>query len=243
MIFSKLYSIDISTASREIGDYRSIGEFFVRDLKPGMRPIDSGFVSPVDGTLRSSGSVFERKCFIVKDVSYDVAELVLDPSVEDYLINGRWFNFYLSPQDYHHVHSPIDGEIVSCTFIPGTLLPVNDFSLKRVPHLFTLNERVVVAVKTQKGLVVVVLVGALNVGRIEMAFSEFFEKNQDLNVSCRQVVRRELSSPLPIRAGDRLGTFYMGSSVIVIAQEGVLQEGESLSSTRVVYGMRLAPLA
>src|SRR3974390_3546814 len=55
--FARTYDVDVEAASRPIDDYPSIGDFFIRDLRDGLRPIESAFVSPVDGVLRNFGTI------------------------------------------------------------------------------------------------------------------------------------------------------------------------------------------
>jgi len=132
-----------------------------------------------------------------------VAALLGDQRLADDLEGGQCFNFYLSPKDYHRVHSPVDGTVVSVRRVLGDLWPVNDWSWQRVPGLFTVNERLVVELATSMGKVVVVLVGAFNVGRVTTAFNW------------------PSDSPVDLQAGSHLGTFGMGSSVVVLYQPSV----------------------
>src|SRR5688500_16648225 len=140
--FADTYQIDIDAAGRELHDYPSIGHFFIRDLREGLRPIESDLVSPVDGTLRSFGVVKDGRLEQIKGKSYTVASFLGEPSASRYE-NGTYFNLYLSPQDYHHVHTPVSGNIQRSVHIPGKLWPVNDWSLANVEELFSVNERVV----------------------------------------------------------------------------------------------------
>ncbi|GAC1432234.1 MAG: hypothetical protein NVSMB68_04690 [Thermoanaerobaculia bacterium] len=213
--FASTYEIDVDAADQEIGHYPSIGQFFTRDLREGLRPIESDFVSPVDGTLRNFGVVTGGQLEQIKGKSYTVASFLGDATYAARYDNGLFFNLYLSPQDYHHVHSPVAGRIVRSVHIPGKLWPVNDWSIANVDQLFSINERVVTYIEGDLGLVAVVMIGATNVGKISVVYDSFIS-----NVRGDRTVSRDYQPPVPIEAGGRLGTFHMGSSVVVLVEAG-----------------------
>src|SRR6185436_20453861 len=68
--FAKTYQIDVDAADRELHHYPSIGHFFTRGLREGLRPIEGDFVSPVDGTLRNYGVVTDGKLDQIKGKTY-----------------------------------------------------------------------------------------------------------------------------------------------------------------------------
>lgn len=213
-LFARTYQIDVEAAGKEIDEYPSIGHFFIRDLREGLRPIESDFVSPVDGTLRNFGVVTDGRLEQIKGRSYTLSRFLGDDSHASRFENGSFFNLYLSPQDYHHVHSPVEGKIVRSVHIPGKLWPVNDWSLAHVDELFSINERVVTYIDSSLGLVAVVMVGATNVGKISVVYDSFISNTAGTS---RSAVR-DYSSPIKIATGDRLGTFHMGSSVVVLLE-------------------------
>src|SRR6185295_4893181 len=50
--FIRHFKIDCSEAEKPVEEYPTLGDFFIRRLKPGARPIASvDLVSPVDNTL------------------------------------------------------------------------------------------------------------------------------------------------------------------------------------------------
>jgi phosphatidylserine decarboxylase len=214
--FASAYDIDVDAAGEAIHDYPSIGHFFTRDLREGLRPIESDLVSPVDGTLRNYGVVADGHLEQIKGKSYTVARFLGDEQYAKRYDNGVYFNLYLSPQDYHHVHSPVEGQIVRSVHIPGKLWPVNDWSLANVDELFAINERVVTYVECAYGLVAVVMIGATNVGKISVVFDTFLSNSVLVN----RTVARNYDPSIAIHAGSRLGTFHMGSSVVLLFEPG-----------------------
>lgn len=236
--FVNRYGIDMSAASEPLESYRSIGELFTRDLKPGARPIDpGGILSPVDGVLRSCGEIQAGQIPQVKGKTYGVEELLRNEELARRYADGSFLNFYLSPPDYHHIHAPIEGRIVSCGHVPGTLWPVNEWSINTIPKLFTVNDRVICTLETPIGSVTVVMVGATNVGRIELSFDQRISKTRD-------VAYEHYASPVDVPRGGRLGTFHMGSSVVVLCERARLglSRLSGLCPTPVRFGMKLADI-
>lgn len=215
--FADTYKIDVDAAGKPLHEYPSIGHFFIRDLAEGLRPIEGNFVSPVDGVLRNFGVIANGRIEQVKGKTYTLARFLADEANASRYENGAFFNFYLSPQDYHHVHSPIGGAIVRSVHIPGKLWPVNDWSLANIDELFSINERVVTYVDDARlGRVAVVMIGATNVGKISVTYDSFLSNNAVAD----RTVARDYTPPVPIAVGARLGTFHMGSSVVVLLEPG-----------------------
>lgn len=224
-LFIRAYGIDVTTAELPIERYRSIGEFFTRNLRPGVRPIEGDVVSPVDGRLRGWGRIEGGLLEQVKGKTYSVEELLGDaecavlgdePLAPRY--DGGWyFNFYLAPPDYHHIHAPIGGVIRGVRAIPGNLWPVNDWSIRTIDKLFAVNERIVVTIESALGLVTVVMVGATNVGKISLSFDSI--RSNRLSAPLQ---RARYEPALSIEVGARLGTFHLGSSVVVLFEPGAL---------------------
>lgn len=214
--FARAYQIDTAAAGKSLHEYPSIGHFFIRDLREGLRPIESDFVSPVDGVLRNFGNVENGRLEQIKGKTYTVARFLGDDELARRFERGTYFNMYLSPQDYHHVHSPIGGTIVRSVHIPGKLWPVNDWSLANIDELFSINERVVTYVESALGLVAVVMIGATNVGKISVVYDSFISNS----ANTKNTVSRNYDPVIPIAPGDRLGTFHMGSSVVMLLEPG-----------------------
>jgi phosphatidylserine decarboxylase len=115
---------------------------------------------------------------------------------------------------YHRVHVPVDGRIIGWRHVPGRLFPVNGPSVRSLEGLFTRNERVAVLIDSEAhGRVAVVLVGAANVGRISLSFADLVTNRGARGGSV------SLEAPLPVRRGDELGTFHLGSTVVLLVAD------------------------
>ena len=89
--------------------------------------------------------------------------------------------------------------------------------MRSVPGLLTRNERVVVFLETEgHGPVAVVLVGAANVGRISLAFTDLVTN------SGGSPKVGEPPSPVPLARGAELGTFNLGSTVVLLLADNAL---------------------
>ena len=211
-VFARVTGIDLSEAELSPDEYASFEELFTRNLKRGLRPIGEGLVSPVDGTIRGIGWVSEGKIEQVKGMSYSMSELLSDPALAQRYEGGVFVNLYLSPRDYHHVHAPLDGVVSKFRHIPGRLLPVNDWSVRRFPQLFSQNERLVIEIESEWGVVLLVMVGATNVGRMTLTFDPLVTNAGAIG----PITTHLLSPPVPVVKGSRLGTFHLGSTVVLI---------------------------
>lgn len=240
--FIKRYRVDTSEIARDVSDYSSLSEFFVRDLRPSARPIGPGVVSPVDGTITEYGQLREDRLLQVKDKTYSVYSLLRNDELAKRYLNGFFITFYLAPPDYHHIHSPVDGGIVQMLHIPGKLWPVNQAMVLRVDALFTVNERMVTVIESHAGLVSVVKVGATNVGSIALSYDSFVSNRTPRLFSKHQLIERPFRPEIPVKKGERIGTFQMGSSVVVLFEPQCFVPVATLQSGKVRLGMTIGEM-
>ncbi len=225
--FQRHFKIDMNEAEHPIEHYKTIEQLFTRSLKKGTRPIGKDPVHPVDGDLVGLQKLVGNSLFQVKNITYSFSDLTQhQPDLFKNVLT-----YYLCPTDYHRVHSPVTGVIKGIVGVAGELWPVNEKSRKYVPRLFSRNERVVIEIETQTGPVLVVMVGATNVGKMSLRFDPQFQSNV-----ARQPPLLKKDFNIPIQAGEELGVFHMGSTVIVAysqdlknIQGGKTKMGQSLS--------------
>jgi len=230
--FVSFFGIEMDEAEMPLKSYKSIEDVFTRKLKKDVRPIMSELVSPAEGTLSISAPAIEQQAVQVKGRNYDLGKLIGLRSSDqiDYQLDSQsnklsWYStIYLAPHNYHRVHAPVSGELVQITYVPGTLWPVNKLFVKFMPKLFLRNERLIFEMKLDNGgTVYTVMVGALNVGRIVSPFWSDFATNSDI---FKQEASTTLSfdSPRPVKVGEELGTFMLGSTVVLVFDDKSLEK-------------------
>jgi phosphatidylserine decarboxylase len=216
--------VALEEAEFPLAHYRNLAQFFTRRLKENARPIQGPLVSPIDGFLRGVGTVSSGTILQVKGRPYRVADLLGDELEATKFEGGAFFNFYLSPRDYHRIHLPCQGAIRSLRHLPGKLWPVNQWAVQNVERLFAVNERVVLSLTTPYGEVAVVMIGALNVGGISVPF-DHIQTNRWYWPWQRPAEHFiQYDPPKSFNAGAEVGTFHMGSAVVLLFPPGVSPE-------------------
>jgi phosphatidylserine decarboxylase len=152
-----------------------------------------------------------------KGIDYEAAALLGDAELARRLEGGAYATIYLSPKDYHRIHFPLGGAITGWRYLPGQLWPVNPASVRAVPGLFAVNERLVTVLDTPLGRCAVVAVGATVVGRVHAYYDPTVPHT---NTPAAPFQRRDYGTPIPVAKGQELGAFEMGSTVIVMFEPG-----------------------
>jgi len=235
--------MDLSEAEHPLEAYGSVNHLFTRRLAPGLRtwsrePAVVG--SPVDGIVGQAGPVVEGRLLQAKGRWYSAAALAGGEGEAGPYLGGFFLTLYLSPRHYHRIHSPASGQITLARHIPGGLLPVNVPAVQHVPDLFVRNERVVLQMEGTGGGLALVAVGATNVGGISTAFDPGWGGGGAgpeglgagslpapiTNRSTAPEPLRRYRPPLPVRAGDEVMAFHLGSTVVLLLSPGTeLVEG------------------
>ncbi len=212
--------------------YETLNKLFTRHLRePRVFNADEDvMISPCDALITECGKVHDFTSFQIKGMKYKVDELLgdfIDSKNKHRIKNGRFINFYLSPRDYHRYHIPLDCRITKAVHIPGKLYPVNFTYLNKQQDLFIENERVVIECYTKNDeLFYMVLVGALNVGKMEVSFEPNIQTNSEIRESVSYTY-----DDLTMKKGDDFGCFQMGSTIVLIAEnmDIFVKSGEKVS--------------
>lgn len=214
--FAWFFKIVSEEAEHSAYHYGSLDAFFTRKLKHHSRPLKGEFIHPVDGKLTEQGEVKQGELIQAKGWTYPLSEFLGDESLAKAYEGGAFATYYLCPADYHRVHSPLAGNLVSARHIPGMLWPVNEWSVTNIKRLFSLNERVVMNFTTAKGKWSLVMVGATNVGHITVSVDPSITTNRWM---WHAPTDRRYTPEIPIKAGDELGMFHLGSTVICVYEK------------------------
>lgn len=221
-LFARAYRIRIDEAEKGIEDYPSIGDFFVRRLRSSARPLgEEGLLHPADSLVTQAGPIQDGQLVQAKGRSYSLANLLDRDEWAPTYRDGAFVTYYLCPTDYHRVHSPVNGSVRRVRHVPGALWPVNEWSVGRIADLFCVNERVIVEVDSVHGPVAAVFVGATNVGKITLAFWPEFATNL---AKVRSPRERNFGPETLLSKGDELGTFHMGSTVVLLLSAQALRQ-------------------
>ncbi|KAK4438222.1 Phosphatidylserine decarboxylase proenzyme 2 [Sesamum alatum] len=224
--------INLSEIKYPLEHFKTFNEFFIRELKPGARPItsiecDDVAVCGADSRLTAFETASDAMRFWIKGRKFSIRGLLGTEVSSSAFIDGSLVIFRLAPQDYHRFHVPVSGTIEKFVDIPGCLYTVNPIAVNsKYCNVFTENKRVVSLISTKEfGKVAFVAIGATMVGSIT-----FTKKEGDY-----------------VKKGDEFGYFSFGGSTVIcvfekdsIKIDGDLLENSSRSlETLVSVGMKL----
>ncbi|MBP3195107.1 MAG: phosphatidylserine decarboxylase [Cardiobacteriaceae bacterium] len=218
-IFSKITGANCDFAARKnLYEYKSLLDFFTRELADGAREINSdenAIVSPVDGRVAIYGDINNQQLFQAKNHKYSLSALLNCPIQAKKYESGKTITIYLAPDDYHRIHAPVDCVLQSMSFCPGDKHSVAINLLEKIDGLFIANERLVCNFSSARGEFSLVMVGALNVGSIATVWSGELKNNiEDGNFYFYP------DGNISFKKGDEIGRFNLGSTVILCFEEG-----------------------
>jgi phosphatidylserine decarboxylase len=236
--YVRFYRVDLGETADPVASFRTFDAFFTRRLREGARPLDAAtdvVLSPCDARLHGLGRVpKDLSLEQIKGRSYALRDLLGDERLAAQFEGGVHATLYLSPSMYHRVHWPAEGLVVGWRRIPGRLYPVNALAVRHVERLFAVNQRVVVELASEGfGPMAVVLVGATNVGRISLPF-ESMGAPPSIHGDWVEPVR-----PIDVRRGEELGTFHLGSTVVLLAADARLASAGPVEGSLVKMGEAL----
>ncbi|MDB0568670.1 archaetidylserine decarboxylase [Ralstonia solanacearum] len=232
--FIARYNVNMAEAVQtEPGAYATFNDFFTRALRPGARPLATArLVCPVDGAISQFGRIERDQIFQAKGKSFSSSALLAgNEALARRFDDGLFATLYLSPRDYHRIHMPCDGRLVSMRYVPGELYSVNPATARAIDALFARNERVVCEFDSPHGPFALVLVGATIVGSIATAWHGIV--NPPRNPSVRHWDYRDRN--ITLKQGEEMGRFLLGSTVVLLFPQGPLQFNPDWAPTRAVH--------
>lgn len=236
--YARLFGADLAEAALPPEAYPSFGAFFTRRLREGVRPIAAGpgvVVAPADARLATIGALpADGRLEQIKGRTYAIEALLGSAQDAAPFRRGAHATLYLSPGMYHRVHAPVDGRVTGWRYVPGRLFPVNAAGVRAVAGLYARNERVALFLDSDlHGPVAVVLVGAANVGRVSLAFTDL------VTHAGARAGRFVPGQPIALRQGDELGVFNLGSTVVLLVADPALVPADVVAGNRVRMGQAL----
>jgi phosphatidylserine decarboxylase len=205
----------IDMSDYEETHYPTLEAFFLRQLRPGARPLSPGIVSPVDGHVFAAGAITADTQIELKGHRLSLERVVngrVHTATLSPYIGGHYAAIFLSPRGYHHVHAPCESTLLRCQWLPGRYFPQNAAALAQIPRVYERNERAALFFtdEDRSAPYVMVMVGASLVGGIHLA------------VEPQEVWQVPQASRLEQRyqRGERLGHFSFGSTVVLLFSAG-----------------------
>lgn len=230
--------VDLSDARKS--RFSSLHDCFIRELKPGARPVDADpatLVSPCDAIVGAMGQVEDGMLLQAKGRPYRLGDLLGDErAVGDYR-HGHYVTLRLTAGMYHRFHAPFDCSVESVTYVPGDTWNVNPSALHRVDALFCRNERATLRCRLQgtDHVVTLVPVAAILVASIRLHFLDLLlhlDYQGPHRIDCRANLHR----------GEEMGWFQHGSTVLVFAPPGFRFAEGIRPGARIRMGERLLHL-
>lgn len=236
--FIRFYKVDITEAvDDKIENYSCFNDFFIRHLKPGVRPLAAAdIICPVDGYISAVGKIQQGQLFQAKNHYYSIQQLLdCDQQLIKNFKQGYFITLYLSPKDYHRIHMPLDGKVNNMLYIPGKLFSVQPVTVNRISNLFARNSRLVIFFDSYLGPMIMVLVGAVIVGNIVTQWQ---------GKLCRSWQKQYFTyaNPIKLLQGEEIGYFQLGSTVILLFNNSsaISWQANLTIGSRVYCGQALA---
>jgi phosphatidylserine decarboxylase len=204
--------------------FKSFTEFFIRELKPGTRPIaspidDAVLVAPTDCILKMIDTLTPEFEISTKfKQRLHLRELLAGSAYATHFEGGTAISCVLLPTTYHHYHAVVSGKAVeSREDVGGAYWGMEDFGdFYNAGNLgcgtgysaFEHSRRGYIVIETAEyGFVAMVPVGLDTIGSV--VFEDKFKQVTSEN-------------PVPVYKGERIGHFaYGGSLIIILIEQGI----------------------
>ena len=250
--FARVFDADVNECEYgpdQLDYYRNFGEFFRRNLKPGVRPIDplSPVVSPCDGEILANGLVtsVDDLNLNIKGYPYTIKDLFQFDQYEIERLQKKqsqsslfYVCIYLNPGNYHHFHSPAKWKIRERRHITGELMSVRPEFILWIPSLLLLNERVVYLGEYENGLMTQTMIGATNVSSIDIYFDKTLKTNQKLDDYTFRIWKEKIPD-YECDKGDAFGEFKLGSCIVLVFEGPETFQFQHHAGDKIRVGERL----
>ena len=166
--------IYISECSKDVSEFKSLNDFFIRELKQDARYIDnndSSIISPADGKILIYENINHDVLFNIKGNKYDIVKLLNDNNIANMYENCSIVIVRLAPNDYHRFHFSTNGIASNTRLIKGAYYSVSPIALKFRPSVFWENKRTITEIKNDViGNYLYLEIGATLVGSIKQTY-------------------------------------------------------------------------
>jgi phosphatidylserine decarboxylase len=226
---------DVELSDARKSEFTSLHDCFIRELKPGARPVEADarlLVSPCDTLVGACGKVQGNQLIQAKGFPYTLEDLLVDPELVSRYHDANYVTLRLTSSMYHRFHAPHDLRVTRVDYISGDTWNTNPIALKRVEKLFCKNERAVVrcTLEATGQEIVLVPVASILVASIKLHCLPAL-------LHLRHLGPNRFDCDARFTKGQEMGWFELGSTIIVFApkefellveQGTVMRQGQSL---------------
>lgn len=213
--YIKYFNITTQEISKNIIDFSTLHEFFIRNVKNESRPIaqeEKAIISPVDAKVEKIGNITSEGIFYVKGKSYTLHHMLGSKKLAKEYLNGKYIVLYLSPAEYHRIHAPMNGKVIRQYILGNKSYPVNKWGLQYGKNTISGNYRLLTEIEmpNEKNCLFV-KVGAMFVNSIELTnkSSDWFK-------------------------GEEVGYFSFGSTVVMFFSEESMEFSSSIQEGKFI---------
>jgi phosphatidylserine decarboxylase len=198
--------------------FSSLHDCFIRELKPGARPVDPDptvLTSPCDAIVGACGRLDGIELLQAKGFPYTLRDLLGDAALVHAFRDAAYATLRITSSMYHRFHAPHDCRVQQVTYFSGDTWNVNPIALKRVQQLFCKNERALIRTRLDASSheVLLVPVAAVLVASIRLHFI-------DVLLHLRYRGPNVIACDARFVKGEEMGWFQHGSTIIVLAPRG-----------------------
>ena len=166
-------------------EYTSLNDFFSRTYLHFPCLGTGNVLSPACCTLQIYNNDAMMKSLLIKGCKYDIDRVGLPKEDITAYANHHIILGYLSPKDYHRIHSPISGKCIHCKMEGEASLSASVKFFGGKFNLLNENKRLVIVLETSEGLKIgLVIVGGVGVNTITYDRSmvgKVVQKGQELS--------------------------------------------------------------
>jgi phosphatidylserine decarboxylase len=209
---------DLHLEEAKNGRFSSLHDCFIRELKPGARPVcaDPGVLaSPCDAIVGACGRLDRVQLLQAKGFPYTLYDLLGDPALVNAYRDAAYATLRITASMYHRFHAPHHCRVRQVTYFSGDTWNVNPIALRRVEKLFCKNERALIRMRLEAGghEVLLVPVAAVLVASIRLHFL-------DVLLHLRYRGPNVIECDARFAKGEEMGWFQHGSTILVFAPRG-----------------------
>ena len=168
-----------------LNNYSTLNDYFLREININQEINNNKLIMPCCGIIKDTGKLKDNILFTkIKN--------------EDILIKSSNFlmyiNIFIRPNDYHYIHSPINGKITYIGSYNGNRSILNQHKILKLNKSIIENTKIIMLIENNTDKVMIIMIGGMFVGSIQL----FIKENMNVNI------------------GEKLGYFNFGSSILLL---------------------------